>query len=96
VLAAVPLWVLPVMAIPTPGFLIYLLVSNYYYGFARLVFGPAYFPTEEFGTFARGAGGIGLAALLYAVIGAALGTVIAAARRARAESSRSRTASHRR
>lgn len=87
-LATLPLWILPVMAIPMPGFLVYLLVSNYYYEGARLVLGPAYFPTEEFGTFARGAGGIALAALLYGAVGAAIGAIIAVARRARAASSR--------
>ena len=80
-LATLPLWVLPVMAMPMPGFLIYLFVSNYYYELARQVLGPTYFPTEEFGTLPRGAAGIALAALLYAAIGAATGAVIAAVRR---------------
>ena len=82
-LATLPLWILPVMAIPMPGFLVYLLVSNYYYEGARLVFGPTYFPTEEFGTFARGAAGILLAALLYGAIGAAIGAGITAVRRSK-------------
>jgi hypothetical protein len=81
VLATLPLWMLPVMAIPMPGFLIYLLVSNYYYEGARLVFGPTYFPTEEFGTFARGAGGILLSALLYGAVGAGVSAAIALVRR---------------
>ena len=86
-LATLPLWMLPVMAIPMPGFLVYLYASNYYYEGARAVFGPTYFPTEEFGTFARGAGGIGLAALLYGAIGGAAGAIIALARcRARSSS----------
>jgi hypothetical protein len=88
VLATLPFWILPVMAMPMPGFLIYLFVSNYYYEFARAVFGPTFFPTEEFGTFARGAAGIALGALLYAAIGAGLGTIIAAVRRRHAGSSR--------
>jgi hypothetical protein len=95
VLATLPLWVLPVMAMPMPGFLVYLFVSNYYYELARLVFGPTYFPTEEFGTFARGAAGIAFAALLYAAIGAALGIVIALARRRHSDAAHARTASQR-
>lgn len=79
--ATLPLWLLPMMLVPDPGFLTYLFVSNSYYELARRVFGPSFFPTEEFGTFPRGAAGIGLAALLYAAIGALLGAVIASARR---------------
>ena len=71
----VPLWALALMLVPAPGFLIYLEMQNAYYGVAQRVFGPAFFPTEEFGTFARGAGGIAFGALLYGAIGAVVGSV---------------------
>lgn len=74
VLATLPLWALGLMVSPDPGFLIYLEVQNAYYGVAQRVFGATFFPTEEFGTFARGAGGIALGALLYGIMGAAVGS----------------------
>ena len=71
---SVPLWALVLMLVPDPGFLIYLELQNAYYGLAQRVFGATFFPTEEFGTFARGAGGIALGALLYGAIGAVAGS----------------------
>jgi hypothetical protein len=70
----VPLWALALMLVPDPGFLIYLGVQNAYYGIAQRVFGATLFPTDEFGTFARGAGGIALGALLYGLMGGAAGS----------------------
>jgi hypothetical protein len=72
----VPLWALTLMLVPDPGFLIYLEVQNAYYGVAQRVFGATFFPTEEFGTFSRGAGGMALGALLYGAIGAAAGSAV--------------------
>jgi hypothetical protein len=75
-LETLPIWTLPIALIGVPGFEWYLAISNAYYTLAQKVFGHALFPVEEFGVIPLGATGAIVAALLYAVIGAAFGLLL--------------------
>jgi hypothetical protein len=78
-LATLPIWTLPIALVGIPGFQWYLAISNAYYTLARSVFGHTLFPVEEFGVIPLGAIGPIVAALLYAVIGAAFGLLLSLA-----------------
>lgn len=73
VLAALPIWTLPLALISIQGFGWYLGISSAYYTLPQKIFGEALFPLGEFGVIAHGAAGLGIAAALYAALGAALG-----------------------
>lgn len=77
-LAALPLWTLPLMAAGTAGFLTYLSLSHAYYGGARLMFGGGLFPAHEFGIVAEGPVGLVLAGALWGLVGAAIGWAVVA------------------
>ena len=78
-LATLPLWTLPLVAMGGNGFLTYLRLSHAYYGGARKLFGATLFPSHEFGIVPNGAVGLLLAATLYAGLGAAIGWTLASA-----------------
>jgi hypothetical protein len=78
-LAALPLWTLPVAALGGSGFLAYLGLSHVYYAGARKLFGAELFPAHEFGIVPNGAAGVLLAAGFYAAMGAAAAWTVAAA-----------------
>jgi len=75
-LGALPLWVLPLMATGSWGFLAYLSLSHAYYGGARKLFGSTLFPAQEFGIIPNGVAGILVATVLYAVVGALIGWAV--------------------
>jgi hypothetical protein len=83
VLSTIPLWTLPLLAAGKRGFLAYLTISDTYYRGAAALLGPDLFPRHEFGTVPRGAAGLFAAVILYGALGAVLGLVIGAVRRAR-------------
>ncbi len=75
-LGGLPLWVLPLMATGSWGFLAYLSLSHAYYGGARRLFGSTLFPAEEFGIIPNGVAGLLVATALYAVVGALVGWAV--------------------
>lgn len=77
-LATLPLTALVLMVVPRAGFTAYLHLSSAYYSLPALVFGPRLFPTHEFGIIPDGVAAMALAAVLYALLGLALGWLLRA------------------